>query len=147
MSTVAGFGQKRRSGFELAQKLIRRAEFTVTGRMLFVAAAVGFVLLIAGMAMVWGFRKSGDSTAPQPAIAATIYEQHPDELAETTKDLKITQQETVDQLQVVQDLVASQQAEMKKLSDQVAALSAELDLLKQAAPPVISPKAALSKTR
>jgi uncharacterized coiled-coil protein SlyX len=149
MSIAAGFGQKRRGGLALVKRLIRRAEFMVTGRRLFLAGTGGLVLLVAGMAAVWGFGGSSDIVS-HPAVVTTTYAQRPDDLAETAKDLKITQQETIDQLQAVQDLVASQQVEMKKLSDQVRALSAELGSLKQApliANPLVLPKTAHSKPR
>jgi hypothetical protein len=133
MSTVAGFGQKRRSGFPLVQRIIRRSEFIVTSRRrLLVAVTSGLVLLVAGTAMVCGFGGRSDMSASHSTVVTATSEQRPDDLSETAKDIKITQQETIDQLQAVQDLVASQQAEMKKLSEQVTALSAELASLKQA---------------
>ena len=62
-----------------------------------------------------------------------------DELLETAKGLEVTQQQAVDQLQIVQDQLAAQQVETKRLSDQVTALTEKLDLLQQsvasAAPP------------
>jgi uncharacterized coiled-coil protein SlyX len=121
----------------------------MTGRWLFFAGMAAVVLIGTGLAMVWGF--SGNTAfASHPNHTAPTAEQRSDDFAETVKYLKVTQQETIDQLQVVQDLVASQQAEMKKLSDQVVALTAELNSLKQTPPiglSLVSPKAALSKSR
>jgi uncharacterized coiled-coil protein SlyX len=72
-----------------------------------------------------------------------------DELLETAKGLEVTQQQAVDQLQIVQDQLAAQQVETKRLSDQVTALTQKLDQLQQtlasAAPaqlPAPEPKAA-----
>ena len=57
---------------------------------------------------------------------------------EKTKGLEATQQELIDQLQVVQDqlqtvrrLLAAQQTETKKLSEQVGSLTGAIDGLRQ----------------
>lgn len=61
-----------------------------------------------------------------------------EQLVEKTKGLEATQQESIDQLQVVQDqlqtvrrLLASQQADTRKLSEQVATLTESIDGLRQ----------------
>ena len=61
-----------------------------------------------------------------------------EQLVEKTKSLEITQQESIDQLQVVQDqlqtvkrLLAAQQADTKRLSEQVAGLAEAIDGLRQ----------------
>jgi len=78
----------------------------------------------------------------------------PDELLESTKGLEATQQQAVDQLQIVQDQLAAQQAETKKLSKQIATLTEKLDALQQSianipalsvATPASLPKAQPSK--
>jgi uncharacterized coiled-coil protein SlyX len=81
--------------------------------------------------------------APSPS-AAPAREQVSNELLETTKGLEITQQQAVDQLQVVQDQLAAQQAVTKKLSEQIATLTEKLDALQQSvadhpAPSVTAP--------
>jgi uncharacterized coiled-coil protein SlyX len=48
------------------------------------------------------------------------------ELLETTKGLQATQQQAVDQLQVVQDQLIAQKEETRKLSEQVATLTERL---------------------
>ena len=77
-----------------------------------------------------------------------------DELLETTKGLQATQQQAVDQLQIVQEQLAAQQAETKKLSKQIAMLTEKLDALQQSvanipalsvATPTSLPKAQPSK--
>ena len=57
---------------------------------------------------------------------------------EKTKGLEVTQQESIDQLQVVQDqlqtmkrLLAAQQADTKRLSEQVSGLNEAIDGLRQ----------------
>jgi septal ring factor EnvC (AmiA/AmiB activator) len=78
----------------------------------------------------------------------------PNELLESTKGLEATQQQAVDQLQIVQDQLAAQQAETKKLSKQIATLTEKLDALQQSianipalsvATPASLPKAQPSK--
>ena len=61
-----------------------------------------------------------------------------EQLVEKTKGLEATQQESIDQLQVVQDqlltvrrLLAAQQTDTRKLSDQVGALTEAIDGLRQ----------------
>ncbi|HKS20700.1 MAG TPA: hypothetical protein VJS63_15970 [Bradyrhizobium sp.] len=60
-----------------------------------------------------------------------------EQLVEKTKGLEATQQESIDQLQVVQDqlqtvrrLLAAQQADTKKMSEQVGALTESIDGLR-----------------
>jgi uncharacterized coiled-coil protein SlyX len=48
-----------------------------------------------------------------------------------TKGLQVTQQQAVDQLQVVQDQLAAQKAETKRLSEQIAAVTEKLGALQQ----------------
>ena len=61
-----------------------------------------------------------------------------EQLVEKTKGLEATQQELIDQLQVVQDqlqtvrrLLAAQQTETRKLSEQVGSLTGAIDGLRQ----------------
>jgi uncharacterized coiled-coil protein SlyX len=61
-----------------------------------------------------------------------------EQLFEKTKGLETSQQETIDQLQRVQDqlqslkrLVAAQQADAKRLSEQVGGLTGAIDTLRQ----------------
>jgi phage-related tail protein len=61
-----------------------------------------------------------------------------EQLVEKTKGLEATQQESIDQLQVVQDqlltmrrLLAAQQADTRKLSEQVGTLTEAVDGLRQ----------------
>jgi uncharacterized coiled-coil protein SlyX len=94
--------------------------------------------------MVWGFGGTR-VLAPSPsAVSSPVREQVSSELLETTKGLEVTQQQAVDQLQVVQDQLAAQQAVTKKLSEQIATLTEKLDVLQQSvadhsAPPVTAP--------
>jgi cell division protein FtsB len=96
-------------------------------------------LLVLGGAVIW--RASAIRPVPEQAkIAAPPRDPVLVQLVENTKALEESQQQAIDQLQVLQDLVRAQQAETKKASDRVAALNARLDTLQQAfasiAPPV-----------
>jgi uncharacterized coiled-coil protein SlyX len=63
-------------------------------------------------------------------------------LIETAKALQVTQQQAVDQLQVVQDQLLAQKAETKKLSEQIATLTEKLEAVQQsvASPPTPAAK-------
>jgi uncharacterized coiled-coil protein SlyX len=107
-------------------------------RRLVIPLVAALVLIGGGCVTVWAFNTSNASvSASAPAGKSS------DELLETAKGLEVTQQQAVDQLQIVQDQLAAQQVETKRLSDQVSALTEKLDLLQQsvasAAPP--QPKA------
>jgi hypothetical protein len=77
--------------------------------------SLGYVVLQRGLA---SNSAGGSSTVSTPAA-----EQIADELLQTTKGLQVTQQQAVDQLQVVQDQLVAQKAETKKLTEQVAILT------------------------
>jgi uncharacterized coiled-coil protein SlyX len=101
-----------------------------------------FVLIVGGGMTVWAFGGS-NAVAPLPDASATSG-RFPDEFLDKTKGLEVTQQQAVDQLQVVQDQIVAQQAETKKLSEQIAALTGKLDALqvsvaKMPAPPAGAP--------
>jgi uncharacterized coiled-coil protein SlyX len=118
-----------------------RATVQASRRRLIVPLVAGFVLIGAGWTMVWAF---GGSTVVAPSPGVTASATSSDELIETTKGLEATQQQTVDQLQVVQDRLAAQQTETKKLSEQIATLTEKLHALEQSvanipAPPVPAP--------
>jgi uncharacterized protein HemX len=106
-------------------------------------AAAVLALLVAGAAAVALWRANG-GTPPEldrqvqarqlQARAAQASEQ----LVEKTKGLEVTQQESIDQLQMVQEqlqtmrrLLASQQADTKRLAEQVASLTDAVDGLRQ----------------
>jgi len=59
-------------------------------------------------------------------------------LIETTKGLRITQQQAVDQLQVVQDQLVAQKVETKKLSEQIATLTEKLNALQVPSAPTVT---------
>ena len=83
-------------------------------------------------------RRAGDRPCRRSPAFAARTAQASEQLIEKTKGMEATQQEWIDQLQVVQDqlltvrrLLAAQQADTKKLSEQVGSLTESVDGLRQ----------------
>ena len=104
------------------------------------AGALVLILLGVGGIAVW---RSYSGNAPEPDRVAAVRQlqaraaQASEQLFEKTKGLEETQQESIDQLQVVQDqlqtvrrLLAAQQADTKRLSEQVSALTEAVESLR-----------------
>jgi uncharacterized coiled-coil protein SlyX len=133
------------ASFSRQRQLEDRAAAGIRQRWIF-AVALGVILIGLGCVLL---QRGSSNSAAGLTSAAAAREQVSDELLETTKGLQATQQQAVDQLQVVQDQLVAQKAETKKLSEQIAALTEKLDALQRsvadipAAPvaaPVLSPK-------
>src|SRR6478752_2153873 len=105
--------------------------------------AAALLLLIAGVTAIAIWR-AYTGAAPETDRVVTSRQlqartaQVSEQLVEKAKGLEATQQESIDQLQVVQDqlqtmkrLMAAQQADTKRLSEQVATLNESIDSLKQ----------------
>ncbi|MEK9283436.1 MULTISPECIES: hypothetical protein [unclassified Bradyrhizobium] len=105
--------------------------------------AATLLLLIAGVTSIaiWrvytGHAPETDRVVMSRQLQARAA-QASEQLVEKTKGLEATQQESIDQLQVVQDqlqtvkrLLAAQQAETKRLSEQVTGLTESVDGLRQ----------------
>ena len=107
-------------------------------------AAATLLVILASFAVVALWRASA-GTSPELERAAAAARglqartaQASEQLVEKTKGLQITQQESIDQLQVVQDqlqqvrkMLAAQQADTKRLSDQVSGLGGAIEGLRQ----------------
>lgn len=104
------------------------------------AALVAVVLGVSSIALWRAYTGSAPETdravATRQLQARTA--QASEQLVEKTKGLEATQQESIDQLQVVQDqllrvrrLLAAQQADTRKLSEQVGTLTEAIDGLRQ----------------
>jgi hypothetical protein len=92
--------------------------------------AVALAVILIGLGFALLQRASvGNGAAALPSSAAN--EQSSKELIETAKALQVTQQQAVDQLQVVQDQLLAQKAETKKLSEQIATLTEKLEAVQQ----------------
>src|SRR5476651_2563730 len=105
------------------------------------AGALIVILLGVGSIALWrGY--TGNSPEQDRVVVARQLQartvQASEQLVEKTKGLEVTQQESIDQLQVVQDqlqtvkrLLAAQQADTKRLSEQVLGLTEAIDGMRQ----------------
>jgi uncharacterized protein HemX len=117
-------------------------------------AAAALVIVVLGVGGIFAWRSySGSSPEPERLTAARLTQarvaQASEQLVEKTKGIEVTQQQSIDQLQVVQDqlqtvqrLLASQQNETRKLSEQVGGLTSTLDNLRQSFASAPAPEAA-----
>ena len=116
-------------------------------------AAAALVVIVIGAASIALWRAYSGTSPEQDRIAALRLVQArtvlaSEQLAEKTKALETSQEESIDQLQVVQDQLqvakrqlAAQQAENKRLSEQVGELSGAIDSLKQSFASAQAPEA------
>ena len=105
--------------------------------------AVALAVVLLGIGSIALFRAYTGTTPETDRVVATRQlqartAQASEQLVEKTKGLEATQQESIDQLQVVQDqlltvrrLLAAQQADTRKLTEQVGTLTASIDGLRQ----------------
>ena len=114
---------------------LRQQEDRVAGarRQLSIFAAGLAVILIALGWVLLQRAFSGSSQPGSPIVATTAPAQVSKELLETTKGLQVTQQQAVDQLQVVQDHLVAQKEEIRRLSEQIATVSGKVQALQQSA--------------
>ena len=119
--------------------------------------AIALAVVLLGIGSITAWRAYSGTTPETDRVVATRQlqartAQASEQLVEKTKGLEATQQESIDQLQVVQDqlqtvrrLLAAQQADTRKLSEQVGTLTQSIDGLRQsfasvqATEPVASP--------
>ena len=106
-------------------------------------AATAFVVLVLGIGSIAAWRVyTGHAPETDRVVAVRQLQartaQASEQLVEKTKGIEATQQESIDQLQVVQDqlltvrrLLAAQQADTRKLSEQVGTLTESIDGLRQ----------------
>ena len=109
----------------------------------FIIGATALLAIVIGIGAIAGWRAyTGTSPELDRVVASRQMQaratQASEQLVEKTKGLEATQQESIDQLQVVQDqlqtvrrLLAAQQADSKKLSEQVATLTESIEGLRQ----------------
>jgi len=122
-------------------------------------AAATLLAVLVGVASIALWRSyTGASPELDRVVAARALQartvQASEQLVEKTKGLEATQQESIDQLQVVQDqlsavrrLLASQQADTKRLSEQVATLTEAIDGLRQSFASVQPPDPSVATAR
>jgi uncharacterized protein HemX len=116
-------------------------------------AAAALVVIMLGVGAITLWRAYTGNSPEQDRIVASRQlqartAQASEQLVEKTKGLEATQQESIDQLQVVQDqlqtvkrLLAGQQAEAKRLSEQVSGLTEAIDGLRQSFASAQAPEA------
>src|SRR5262249_39705123 len=109
----------------------------------FVIGATALLAIVVGIGAIAAWRAYTGHAPELDRVVVTRQlqaraTQASEQLVEKTKGLDATQQEPIDQLQVVQDqlqtmrrLIVSQQADTKKLSEQVATLTESIDGLRQ----------------
>src|SRR3984893_5331023 len=108
-----------------------------------VLAAAALIVLVVGAGSIALWRAyTGTSPEQDRVVAARQLQvrtaQASEQLVEKTKGLEVSQQESIDQLQVVQDqlqtvkrLLTAQQNDTKRLSEQVGSLTGAIDTLRQ----------------
>ena len=101
-----------------------------------IALAAALLMILAGAASIALWRAyTGTSPELDRVAAARLLQvraaQASEQLVEKTKGLEATQQESIDQLQTVRRQLAAQQADNKRLSEQVVALNEAVDGLRQ----------------
>src|SRR2546421_11973626 len=106
-------------------------------------AAAALVIVVVGVTSITLWRAYTGSAPETERVVATRQlqaraAQASEQLVEKTKGLEATQQESIDQLQMVQDqlltvrrLLAAQQTDTRKLSEQVGTLTEAIDGLRQ----------------
>jgi len=126
------------ASFSRQRQLEDRAAAGIRQRWIFAVALALILIGLGGVLLQRGF--GGNSAAGLPSTnAAAAREQVSDELLETTKGLQATQQQAVDQLQVVQDQLVAQKAETRRLSEQIATVTGKLEALQQSVADIPAP--------
>jgi uncharacterized protein HemX len=109
----------------------------------FVIGAAALMVIVLGIGAIAAWRAyTGNAPELDRIVASRQLQarttQASEQLVEKTKGLEATQQEAIDQLQVVQDqlqtvrrLLAAQQGDTKKLSEQMTTLTESIDGLRQ----------------
>jgi uncharacterized protein HemX len=112
------------------------------GQPIAVAAVALFVVVVGTGSIAMWRAYTGNAPETDRAVAARQLQaraaQASEQLVEKTKGLEATQQESIDQLQVLQDqlqtmrrLLAAQQGDTRKLSEQVGTLTEAVEGLRQ----------------
>ena len=128
---------------ELAPRNAGAVPVTRIGVQPIAIGAVALILVVLGIGSIALWRAYTGSAPETDRVAASRQlqartAQASEQLVEKTKGLEATQQESIDQLQVVQDqlqtvrrLLGSQQTDTKKLSEQVGALTEAINGLRE----------------
>ena len=119
-----------------------------------VALAAGALILVMLAASSIGLWRATTGNSPEQERITSLRQmqaratQASEQLVEKTKGLEASQQQSIDQLQTVQEqlqvlkrLVTSQQADSKRLSEQVGGLAGTIDTLRQSFASAPAPEA------
>jgi uncharacterized protein HemX len=124
-------------------KATARSSMQQIGQQPILVTAIALILVITGIGGIFAWRAySGMTPEPERLTASRLQQarvaQASEQLIEKTKGIEATQQQSIDQLQIVQDhlqtmqsLLTAQQNETRKLTEQVGTLTASLDNLRQ----------------
>jgi uncharacterized coiled-coil protein SlyX len=132
-------------------------------------AAAALILIVAGIGGIVAWRSYTGTSPEQDRIASgrlvqARVAQASEQLVTKTKDLEVTQQQSIDQLQMVQDqlqtiqqMLTAQRSETKRLTEKVGDLTGTLDTMRQSfasvqsseavEPPVVRKKPAARHSR
>jgi hypothetical protein len=122
---------------------VRSVSLVRMGRQPIALTATALLLIVAGVASIaaWRISTGASSETDRTALARALQArsaQASEQLVAKTKGLEETQQESIDQIQVMQDQlqtvrrqVAAQQVDTKRLSDQITSLTEAVDGLRQ----------------
>jgi HAMP domain-containing protein len=106
-------------------------------------AAGALIVIVAGICAIFAWRSYTGTSPEQDKIAngrlvQARVAQASEQLVTKTKDLEVTQQQSIDQLQMVQDqlqaiqqMLTAQRIETKRLTEKVGDLSGSLDTMRQ----------------
>jgi uncharacterized protein YoxC len=121
---------------------LRSRAMATIGKQPIAIAAAALVIVVSGIGAIFMWRAATGMTPEMDRFAAgrqvqARVVQTSEQIMEKAKGLEMSQQESIDQLQTVQDqlrniqqMVAAQRAESKKLSEQVGEISSNLDGLR-----------------
>jgi hypothetical protein len=105
-----------------------------------IIGATALLAIVVGIGAIAAWRAYTGTSPELDRIIATrqLQARASEQLVEKTRGLEVTQQESIDQLQVMQDqlqtmrrLLASQQSDTKRLSEQIVTLTEAVDGLRQ----------------
>jgi uncharacterized coiled-coil protein SlyX len=103
-------------------------------------AVAALLLACVGVGLAFFWRAYGGSVAALPSVASVNRPAAAGPAEKALSDLQAVQQQLAGQVQAANQLLASQQAEIKRLSDQLAALTGKIDALQQPVAPPPVPK-------
>ena len=144
---------------ELAPRNSNIGSITRIGGQPIAIGAVALILVVLGIGSIALWRAyTGNAPETDRVVAIRQLQartaQESEQLVEKTKGLEATQQESIDQLQVIQDqlqtvrrLLASQQTDTRKLSEQVGSLTEAIEGLRQSFASVQATEPAAEPTR